>query len=144
MAIALGVLAVGKKALRHDKVQTVLRPRHGDIEQPALLFNFRRRPSAEVGWNAAVDGIEDKDRFPFLALGGMDRGQDQIILVEKRRAGLIASGVRRVEGQFDEEALARGIARGDLFELQQVGYPSPCWCALEVSKARGPGRMARK
>ena len=51
----------------------------------------------------------------------MDRGQDQVILVENRRAGLIAGRVRRVERQFGEEALARGIARRDLFELQQVG-----------------------
>ena len=121
VAVPLGMLAVGEEALRRDNVQAVLRPGHGDIEQPALLFDFRRRPRAKIGGDAAVDGVEDEDRFPFLSLGGMDRRQDQIILVEQRRAGLIAGGVRRVERQFGEEALARGIARRDLFELQQVG-----------------------
>ena len=73
MAITLGMLAMGEEALRHDNVQTVLRPRHRHIEQPALLFDFRRRPRAEIGGDAAVDGVEDEDRLPFLPLGGMDR-----------------------------------------------------------------------
>ena len=48
MAISLGMLAVSKEALRHDNMQSVLRPRHGDIEQPALFLNFVGRPGAEV------------------------------------------------------------------------------------------------
>ena len=51
----------------------------------------------------------------------MDGGQDQIVLVEQRNAGLVAGGVGRIERQFGEEALARGIAAGDLFELDQIG-----------------------
>ena len=121
MAVALRVLAMGEEALRHDQMQTVLRPRHGDIEQPALLLDLGRGAGAEVGRDAAVDDVEHEDRLPFLPLGGMDRREDQIILVEKRRAGLVAGRVRRVERQFGEEALARRIARGDLFELQQIG-----------------------
>ncbi len=123
MPIALGVLAMGEEALRHDRVQIVLRARHRDIEQPPLLLDFRRRAGAEIGGDAAVDGIEHEDRLPFLALGGMDRREDQIILVEQRHAGLIAGGVRRIERQFGQEPLARRIARRDLLELQQVGLP---------------------
>jgi hypothetical protein len=51
----------------------------------------------------------------------MDRRQDQIVLVEQRHAGLVAGGVGRIEREFGEEAFARWIAAGDLFELDQVG-----------------------
>ena len=105
VAVALGVLAMGEEALRRDKVQTVLRPGHGDIEQPALLFNFRRRPGAEVGRDAAVDGVEDENRFPFLSLGGMDCGENEIVFVQERHARPAAGGVRGIERQVRQEAL---------------------------------------
>ena len=121
MAVALGLLAVGEEALRHDQMQVVLGARHGDIEQPALLLDLGRRAGAEIGRHAAVDDVEHEDRLPFLALGGMDGRQDQIVLVEQRHAGLVAGRVRRIERQFGQEALARRIAAGDLLELDQVG-----------------------
>ena len=58
---------------------------------------------------------------PFLALGGMDGREDQIVLVEQRHAGLVAGGVGRVERQFGEEALAARVARRDLHKLREVG-----------------------
>ena len=121
MPVALRVLAMREEALRHDEMQIVLGARHGDIEQPPLLLDLGRRAGAEVGGNAAVDDVEHEDRFPFLPLGGMDRREDQIVLVEQRHARLIAGGIRRVERQLGQEALARRIAGGDLLELQQVG-----------------------
>ncbi len=51
----------------------------------------------------------------------MDGGEDEVILVEQRRPRLVAGGVGRVERQLGQEALARGIAGGDLLELEQVG-----------------------
>ena len=121
MAVALRRLAMGEEALRHDEVQLVLRPRHGDVEQAPLLLDLGRRAGAEIGRDAAVDGVEHEHRLPFLALGRMDGREDQIVLVEQRHAGLVAGGVRRVERQFGQEALARRIAGRDLLELQQVG-----------------------
>ena len=102
-------------------MQLVLGPRHGDVEQPPLLLDLGRRAGAEIGRDAAVDDIEHEDRLPFLPLGGMDGGEDQIILVEQRHAGLVAGRVRRVERQFGQEALARRIAGRDLLELQKIG-----------------------
>ena len=43
----------------------------------------------------------------------------RIVLVEERRPGLVAGRVGRIERELGEEALARGIARGDLLELQR-------------------------
>ena len=63
------------------------------------------------------------DRLPLLALGGMDRGQDQVVLVEQRHAGLVAGRVGRIERQLGQESFARWIAGGDLLELEQVSPP---------------------
>ena len=121
MAVALRMLAVGEEALRHHQVQVVLGAGHGDVEQAAFFFELRAGAGAEIGGHAAIDHIEHVDRLPFLPLGGMDRRQDQIVLVEQRHAGLVAGGVGRIEREFGEEAFARRIAAGNLFELDQVG-----------------------
>ena len=79
MPVALRILLVREEPLRHDEVQVILGARHRHIEKPAFFLDFCRRPGAEVGWNAAVDDVEHEDRFPFLALGGMNGGKDQVI-----------------------------------------------------------------
>ena len=53
----------------------------------------------------------------------MDRRKDQIILVKQRHARLVAGRVRRIEREFGQETLPRGIAARDLFQLDQVGMP---------------------
>ena len=159
--IALGVLAVGEEALGHDEMQVVLGARHGDVEQPPFLLDLGRRCRCQVRWNAAVDDVEHEHRLPFLALGGVDGREDQIVLIEQRHAGLVARGVGRIERQLGQEALARGIARGDLLELEQVGLARrrilvdavemrlvPAPCLLDFGRpagrpARSPSRCRR-
>ena len=121
MPVAVRVLAVREEALRHDEVQVVLGARHGDVEQAPLLLDLGGRAGAEIGGDAAVDDVEDEHRLPLLPLGRMDGRQDQIVLVLQRRAGFVAGGVRRIEGQLGEEALARGVAGGDLLQLHEIG-----------------------
>ena len=121
MPVALRTLAVGEKALRHDQMQAVLGARHRDVEQPALLLDFRCCSGTEIGGNTAVDDIEHEDGPPFLSLGGMNRREDQVVLIQQRHPGLIARGLRRVERQLRQETRPRRIASGDLLELQQVG-----------------------
>ena len=86
MSIALRVLAMHEEALRYDQMEVVLGAGHGDVEQAAFFLDLGRRADAQVGWHAAVDDVEQIDRFPLLALGGMDRRQDQLVLVEQRHA----------------------------------------------------------
>ena len=117
------MLAVGEEALRHDQMQVVLCTRHGDIEQAAFFLDLRGGADAEVGRHAAVHGVEQIDRLPLLPLGGMDRGQDQVILVEQRHAGLVAGRVGRIQSEFGQETLARRIPGGDLLELEQICSP---------------------
>jgi hypothetical protein len=93
MAIALRVLAVNEEPLRHDQMKVILRAGHGDVEQATFLLDLGRGAGGEVGRHAAVDDVEQINRFPLLALGGVDRRQDQIILVEQRHTGLVAGRV---------------------------------------------------
>ena len=68
MVVPLRVLAVGEKALRNHEVQIVPGARHRDIEEAPLLLDLGRRAGTEVRRNAAIDDVQDEDRFPFLAL----------------------------------------------------------------------------
>ena len=90
MTVAMGILAMGEEALRDHEMEIVPGARHRHIEEAPLLLNLGSGAGAEVRWDASIDNVEHEDRFPFLAFGGMDRRKDQIILVEQRRAGLVA------------------------------------------------------
>ena len=114
MAIALRVLAVDEEPLRHDQMKVILRAGHGNVEQATLLLDLGRGAGTEIGRHAAIDGVEQIDRLPLLALRGVDRGQDQVVFVEQRYAGLVAGGVGRIQREFGEEAFARRISGGDL------------------------------
>ena len=97
---------MSKEALWHDEAQIVFRARHGDVEQPPLLLYLGGSSGAKIGWYAAVNNVEDEYRSPFLTLGGMNRGKDQVILIEAWHARLVTRGVRRIERQLGEKALA--------------------------------------
>jgi len=97
---------MSKEALWHEEAQIVLRACHGDVEQPPLLLYLGGSSGAKIGRHAAVNNVEKEYRFPFLTLGGMNRGEDQVILVEEWHARLITRSIRRIERQLGEEALA--------------------------------------
>src|SRR5450759_3269338 len=92
MAIAISRLLMSKEALRHDEMEIVLGARHRHIEQTALLLELCRRAGAEIGRDAAIDGVEHEDRLPLLSLGGMNRRKDEIILIAQWDSGLVAAG----------------------------------------------------
>src|SRR6266481_1159852 len=84
VAVTSRMLTVREEALRHDQMQIVLGAGHGDVEKSAFFLEFGARASAQVGRQAAIDHVEHEHRFPFLALGGVDCRQDQVVLVEQR------------------------------------------------------------
>jgi hypothetical protein len=96
-------LLVGVEALGQQQVELVLGAGHGDVEQAALLLDLLGRAGCHLRGDAAVDDVEDVDGRPLLALGGMDGGEDQIVLVEQGCSGLVAGGVRRIEREVGEE-----------------------------------------
>ena len=51
----------------------------------------------------------------------MDGGQNEIVIIEQRHAGLIAGGIGGIERQLGQESLARRITGGDGFQLDQIG-----------------------
>jgi len=106
VTISLDALAVNEKPLRDHEIQIVLSPRHRDIEQATFLFYFLSGAGAKIGWNAAVDDIEDEHRFPLLALCRMDCRQNQIVLIKQRNADLVAGGLGRIECKLGQKALA--------------------------------------
>jgi hypothetical protein len=90
---------------------------HSDVEQAPLFFQFFGSAGAKFGWNAAVDNIEDEDRFALLAFRRMDRRQDQVVLIEQWDAGRVTGGTRRIERKCSQKGLARRITAGELFKL---------------------------
>ena len=50
----------------------------------------------------------------------MDRRQDQVVVVQRRRSRLGAGGVRRIERELGQEALARDVGGSDRRELREV------------------------
>jgi hypothetical protein len=80
----------GRSSTLDSRCRSGVGARHRHIEEAPLLLNLGSGAGAEVRRDASIDNVEHEDRFPFLAFGGMDRRKDQIILVEQRRAGLVA------------------------------------------------------
>src|SRR5579863_1411842 len=123
MPVAVIALTVNEEALRHDDIEMVARPRHGDVKEPPFLFDLRARSGRQIGWHAAVDGIQDMDRLPLLPFRRMDGGEDEIILIEQWRPGAVAGRLGRIERELGEEALPARIGCGDLHELMQIRLP---------------------
>ena len=63
MAIALRVLSVDEEPLRHDQMKVILCAGHGNVEQSTFLLDLGRRTGTEVRRHAAVDDVEQIDRF---------------------------------------------------------------------------------
>src|SRR5271156_1448603 len=124
-------------------MQMIPRARHRDVKEPALLLDFGAAPGREIGWKTSVDRVQDVDRLPLLSFRRMDGREDQIVLVEKRIAGTIAGGVRRIERQLGQEPLAAWISRGDLHKLQKIGLAQQCIVvdALQVRFIPAPSKI---
>ena len=70
----------------------------------------------------------------------MDRRQDEVVLVQKRRVSLVARRIRRVQGELGQKAFAGREPRRDLLQLVQVSPADLCICvkSLEVGLVPGP------
>jgi hypothetical protein len=60
MTVSATSLLVHEEALRNHQMKLILRARHCDIQQPALLFDLLRGADSEIDWNAAIDRVEHK------------------------------------------------------------------------------------
>ena len=106
MAFAITVLPGHVELQRRDQLQVVARAGHRDVEQPPLLLDLRGIPGGELAREVAVHDRQQIHAVPFLALGGVHRRQDQIVLVEVRWSSLVARCLGRVQDQLGQEAFA--------------------------------------
>jgi hypothetical protein len=63
VAVAPGVVSMGKEALGHEKIQIIRGRGDGHIMQPPFLLDLSCGPSAEIRGHAAIDHIEHVHRF---------------------------------------------------------------------------------
>ena len=89
-------------------MEIVFRPRHRDVEEAAFFLQFGTGAGAEVGRHATIDDVQHEDRLPFLTFRRMDGRQDEVVLVEKRDAGLVAGGVGRIERELGKKRSREG------------------------------------
>ena len=109
--------ALGIRVLEHDAHRLA-----------SAIAHEHRLADRQIDWNTSVDGIEDEYLRPFLALGRMDRGQDEVVLIEVRRARFFARRVKRIQRKVCQRALSRRIACCNLFEMHKIG--AACGCIL--------------
>jgi len=82
MTRTVPVLLRSIKASRLDQKKVLPRTGHGHVEQPALLVDLLLLAGGHVRRDATVHDIKNEHGVPFLAFGGVDGRQDQIVFVE--------------------------------------------------------------
>src|SRR6185437_7579070 len=120
VGIAEAMLGCQMELQGSEQQQVVLGAGQSDVEQAPLLVDELGLAGGEFGGEAAVDHIEEVDGIPLHAFGGVDGGEDEIVLIERGTAGEVARRVGGIEGELGEEALAGGVLAGEHLELIEV------------------------
>ena len=112
--------AVVVQPQRRVQVQVVAGPGEGDVEQTVFLGQPARVTEGHIARQGAVDQVRYVHDGPFQALGGVDGGDGEVVLVQPGRAGQVRAGHRRVH--FNRvPARDTGLASSLLNTGQQVG-----------------------
>ena len=93
MRIATRRLLRQREFQRHEQLQFVARAGHGHVQQAPLLVDHSCLPVANSDGKAAVDDVEHEHRVPLHALGRMDGGEHQVVLILVRLAGQVAGRI---------------------------------------------------
>ena len=120
MRVALPRLARQMELERRDERQIVLRAGESDVQQAPLLLDEFRLARREFRRETAVDDVEHVNRVPLHSFRRVNGREHQVVIIEQRLAREVAGGMRRIERELREKALARGILPGQLLELIQV------------------------
>jgi hypothetical protein len=117
---------------RNVDMQVAPRPRKADVEESSLLVEALVAREGHVGGEVAVGGVDQVNDVPLESLSGVDRAQDEVVLVQSRRAGEVGARLRRVEGELGGEPLETGgLGRGVDQEREVV----QAWLGVRISPA---------
>ena len=105
---------------RDVQVQVLAWAGDTDVEEPAFFLETLGGGECHVGGDVAVGEVEEMHDLPFEALGGVQRAQDEVVVVEVRWAGEVAARAGRVEDKVSGELLKAGSGGGTGRELFQV------------------------
>jgi len=141
MTVAPAALGMREEALRDDQPQVVLRARHGDIKEAALFLDFCGAACGEIGGQAAIDGVQNKDRLPFLSLRRMNGRKDQIVFIEQSDQLAGRSAWVRCASVTGNNQRSQGIPGGATTRLMRCSKLQPS-AVLFFFKLRG--RLAAK
>ncbi len=101
--------------------QVVLRARHADVEQAALFFDELRLAGRELVREAAVDDVEQDTPCPTpCPWRSGSSTASRYSSSSERLAREIAGGIRRIERELREEALAIRILARQQLELIEI------------------------
>src|SRR4029453_17671109 len=94
--------------------------------QSSLFLETLFRRECHVGGDVAVACVDDVDVLPLEAFRGVDRREDEVVVVEAWWAAVVRTRERRVEDELGDEAFEarRGCGRTDqLIEVDQARLP---------------------
>ena len=103
-------------AQRCVDVEMVLGPGESHIEEAALLVHLFGAPGGQVRGEGPVGGVDDMDHAPLAALGRMNGGQREPVVVERRVRGArspVEVGGSRVRSATSWLALGASAAMRD-------------------------------
>src|SRR5437667_492267 len=116
MPVAISATRPRVEAMRLDEVEVIARPRHRDVQQPPLLVDLLLAPRRHVRRDGAVHHVQNVDDIPFLALGRMDRRENEIVLVDEGITGEITERFGWIQREIAEESLSRGMMLREALE----------------------------
>ena len=119
VVVAVGAGA-GRHPGRHVHPQVVAGAGDRDVEQPVFLVEAVVVVQRHVGRERAVDGVEEVNGVPLQAFGRVDGGQDEVVVVELGRLGVVGGCGRGVQGDLGDEGGQVGAGLGGGGEPAQV------------------------
>ena len=119
MLVALAVI-VEVVAMRMQDVEVGLRSCEGDVEQSPFLFDLGVRFGGQIGRDVAIGRVQDEDRLPLQALGGVDRAEGEIVLVQIWIGGEVLGRAGWVQRHVVQELGAGLEPSGHPFDLFEV------------------------
>src|SRR5665811_1908040 len=104
-----GTEALVVEPLRNRDMEMILRPGERNVEKAPFLFEASWIGERHVRRDVPVRSVNHEHGPPLPALRRVDRGENEVVVVEMRRYGQVAGAGRWVERDLGEKATPRSI-----------------------------------